>query len=319
MTYELYTQGPTDLAACLRLTDDQLFTTDVLAHALELLEHEAGHLVANVETVDGRREINKTSRAVGGAIKRLDERRRAYVAELKARPKQIDDMFRETFRRPAEAMQERIRRPLDQWNEEQRAAEEETDRLIGELSAPVEAGTNTSEIMRRLDAAQSMNLPDWVSENQREAIAAAMQAAIPRLQAAHDAAVRAEEQAAELDRLRAEQAAQAAVERARREEQEHAKAAVRQAEEAQRIAEQRQREAEERTSQAEAQERAKLAAEQQAKADEEKRRATDKAHLEAIHAEIVADLEMIGVNAYQALDITLAIARGQIPHLRIIY
>jgi hypothetical protein len=107
----LHPAAPQSLTACLELTDEELFTPDMLSHALALLTDEAGPMVADVETAAGRREVNKLSRAVGRAISRLDERRR-YVAELKARPKAIDDLFRETFRKPAEALKERIAAPL---------------------------------------------------------------------------------------------------------------------------------------------------------------------------------------------------------------
>jgi hypothetical protein len=110
----------------LRLTDAELFTPEMLSHALDLLADVAEPLVADVGDEQGRREINRIARAVGGAVSRLDERRRAYVALLKAQPKAIDDLFRVIFRLPAEALKERIRQPLTVWEEEMRVAEEAT-------------------------------------------------------------------------------------------------------------------------------------------------------------------------------------------------
>jgi hypothetical protein len=140
---------------------------------------------------------------VGGAIARLDERRRAYVAALKAQPKAIDDLFRVTFRQPAEALKEQIRAPLTAWEEELRLADEETNRLIGLLNAPIAHGTPAAAIRQRLEAARDLDLPDWLTGTQRGEIVAAMERNIPRLETALEAASRAEEQAAELARLRA--------------------------------------------------------------------------------------------------------------------
>jgi hypothetical protein len=203
MNTALQISHPQNLDAVLRLTDADLFTPEMLTRALEILADVAGPLVADVAEEQGRREINRITRAVGGAIARLDERRRAYVAALKAQPKAIDDLFRVTFRQPAEALKEQVRAPLTAWEEDMRAADDETTRLVELLNAPVASGTTAAAIRQRLDAARELALPDWLSATQRGAIVAAMERNLPRLEAALEAASRAEAQAAELARLRA--------------------------------------------------------------------------------------------------------------------
>jgi len=305
MSTELQISQPQGLEAVLRLTDVELFTTERLSHALDLLVAEAGPLVADVGDEQGRREINRVARAVGGAITRLDERRRAYVAILKAQPKAIDDLFRVTFRQPAEALKERIRQPLTLWEEEMRAAEAETSRLIEILNAPVEHGTTAAAIQVRLDAAEYLELPDWLTPTQRGAVVAAMDRNIPRLKAALDAAILAEEQAAELARLReAERAA----------ELKAARTAA--AEEANQAAAARIQAAEHTAQQANHALEQAMANQRQAPATPTTANSDQRA---LVHRAILADLEDLGVPTELGKRLITAIARGQVFHLVITY
>ncbi len=295
MNTALQTSQPQHLEAVFHLTDADLFTPEMLARALELLANVAGPLVADVHEEQGRREINRITRAVGGAISRLDERRRAYVAALKAQPKAIDDLFRVTFRQPAEALKERIRAPLSAWEEEIRAADEETNRLIGLLNTPIEHGTTAAAIQQRLDAARNLDLPDWLTTTQRGEIVAAMERNIPRLESAREAAIRAEEQAAELSRLRAV-ARDAELLAARQEAATAARAAT--------LAEV-------------AQQRAPAPAPAAAPAPPtEPPEREDRA---LIHRAILADLEDLGIPSDLGKRLISAIARGQVFHLSITY
>lgn len=325
----------------MKVDDEFLFRKDTLTRALRFIAYQADGLTSDVSTEEGRKELNKLARSLGGAITRLDERRRAYVAVLKARPAEIDKVFRETFREPAETIKDRIKAPLDRWTEEQRAAEEEAERIIAAINAPIEAGTSAVLLARRLEETQTVNLPDWMSEGQRAAIVATLTAAMPRIEAAYDAAVTAEAQAEELAKLRA-QAAQHE-QKARETGAAETAAAAARAESARAIedAQRRATEAEERQRQAEADaqrradaaamdaqrqaEAATLAERERAKAHamaEEAatlRRATDKAHAREIHREILADLCGLGIAETQANLIIIAVARGQIPRLSITY
>ncbi len=316
----LQTSHPRSLDAVLGLNDAVLFTQDNLERALEILADVAGPLVADVTAEQGRREINRITRAVGGAIARLDERRRAYVADLKAKPKQIDDLFRTTFRQPAELLKERIRAPLTAWEEEIRLADEETNRLIGLLNSPVEHGTPAAAIHQRLEAARDLDLPDWLTGTQRGAIVAAMERNIPRLETALEAASRAEEQAAELARLRAV---------AREAELLAARQAA--AEEATRAAHAQQAQREEQIRQeAAATARAAALAEVAQRAAPAPTPATaptptaptaapERDDRALVHRALVADLEDLGLATDMAKRLIAAIARGQIPHLAITY
>jgi colicin import membrane protein len=320
MNTALQTSHPRSLDAVLGLNDAVLFTQDNLERALEILADVAGPLVADVTAEQGRREINRITRAVGGAIARLDERRRAYVADLKAKPKQIDDLFRTTFRQPAELLKERIRAPLTAWEEELRLADEETNRLIGLLNSPIAHGTPAAAIRQRLEAARELDLPDWLTGTQRGEIVAAMERNIPRLETALEAASRAEEQAAELARLRAV---------AREAELLAARQAA--AEEATRAAHAQQAQREEQIRQeAAATARAAALAEVAQRAAPAPTPATaptptaptaapERDDRALIHRAILADLEDLGIPTETARRLITAIARGQVFHLAITY
>ena len=340
----LQTSHPRSLDAVLGLNDAVLFTQDNLERALEILADVAGPLVADVTAEPGRREINRITRAVGGAIARLDERRREYVAALKAQPKAIDDLFRVTFRQPAEALKEKIRAPLSAWEEELRLADEETNRLIGLLNTPIAHGTPAAAIRQRLEAARDLDLPDWLTGTQRGEIVAALERNIPRLETALAAATSAEEQAAELARLRAIArdaellaARQAAAEEATRAAEERA-ARLQGERDAAAHAQQQQREEQIRQEAAATARAAALAevAAQRAPAPAPAP-ATAPTPIAAptpaptpsapperedralIHRAILADLEDMGIPTETAKRLIAAIARGQIFHLAITY
>lgn len=241
MSQQIATKKHASLDWYQSLNDEELFQPDMLKGALAYLEDNYGSIIADVTTEEGRKEINKVSRAIGGAIKRLDDRRKSHVADLKAKPKAIDDLFRETFRKEADALKERIRAPLDEWTENQRAADEETMRLLGVINEPIEVGTSTNDLTKRIEELKCIDLPDWLNPGQRETLANALPQAIQRLEAAHAAAVYAEKQAAELEQLRQEaaererkereaQIAKEAAERAKVEAEAKAKAEKEQAE-----------------------------------------------------------------------------------------
>jgi colicin import membrane protein len=227
------------------------------------------------------------------------------------------------------------------------------------LNAPIEQGTSAESLAVRLDDAQNLELPDWLNEQQRGMVVDAMQRAIPRLESAHTAALEAEKQAAELERLRQVErdaeilrAQQEAAEKARQEEAKRQEAERAQAEQARQEAERRAAEAEQRRQQeaeeakrraadieerrkqeaAEAQERERQAAEraatvererieaeQQKAADAERQRTADREHRAVIHREILADLCDLGFSEETARAVIEAVARGQIQRLAITY
>lgn len=312
MNTALQSAAPNNLDAVLRLSDETLFTPEMLTHALDLLADVTVPLVADVNEEAGRKEIARVTRAVGGAISRLDERRRAYVAALKARPKAIDDLFRITFRQPAEALKDKIREPLTAWEEEMRLADEHTSALIETLNAPILSGTTAAAIAQRLENAKDLDLPDWLTEHQRGAIVEAWGRAMPRLEAALEAAQHAEFQAAEIGRLR-ELERQA--ELAREREQTAIQAA--------RVAEERRRAqviAAERDAAMAHNATLKAALAHAQPTPPEPETPSDGWHDRFLtHRALLADLEDFGIHRDTAKRLIIAIAQGQIPHLSITY
>jgi pyruvate/2-oxoglutarate dehydrogenase complex dihydrolipoamide acyltransferase (E2) component len=353
MAQEVATKKHASLDWYQSLNDEELFQPDMLEGALTYLEKNYGSIIADVNTEEGRKEINKVSRAIGGAIKRFDDRRKNYVAELKAKPKAIDDLFRETFRKEADALKERIRAPLDEWTENQRAADEETMRLLGVINEPIEIGTSTGDLAKRIDELKCLDLPDWLNPDQRETLANALPTAIQRLETAHAAAVYAEGQAAELEELRrlkaenerkereaqiakeaaeraraeAEAKAQAEKERAERERiaaEQAAERAVRDAKEAQARAAQQAEEARQQALREAEQKRLEEQQEQerQKRYEQAEREALEanREHRATIHRAIVADLmNHVLLNEDDSKAVVMAVARGKVPNLEINY
>lgn len=184
-------------------------------------------------------------------------------------------------------------------------------------------------------------------------------ASISALVIARDKAIKREAEAAELDRLRREEEerkqrereeriAREAAERARIEAEAKAKAEAEAAEkkareereaierkareereaaerEQKRLrdeAEQKERErlaAEEKAKRSAEEERQRIQREQEEKAAEEAKREADRKHQAKIHGEIIAALSACGINEEQAKAAIVAIRKGDVPHIKIIY
>lgn len=301
---------------------------DQLDPLIELIEKEARSLVPDVTTKKGRDAIASMAHKVARSKTYIDNAGKDLVAELKALPKQIDES-RRVVRERLDALKDEVRRPLTEWEAEQariaaeKAAEEERLRIEAEEKAALEA------LKKQIEADHEMALlmndafdreqADKAAEAERQRIA--HEEEIKRLAAAaaareveqraqrereeaalREAALKAQAEQAERDRIAAEQKAEAdkraAVEAERRKAQE----------EADRI----RREAEQR-------EQARLA-EEKRKADEQARREADVKHRKAVGTEIVkALLANTSLTRDQAIEVLTAIKDGNIPHTGISY
>lgn len=216
------------------------------------------------------------------------------------------------------------------------------DEYASRLAQESEQDSQSEESDPLFDVIDQLPLAARVPDGlQRAALAAAMSNAIPRLDAAHKAAIAAEEQAREIERLRQvereaelmrarEQAATvaraeatAAADQRAREAAAQAEAELMRQERARLEAEQRARDA---VANAQAQaaaaaqaERARIAAEQEREQQDLAERTVDREHQATIHREIVADLCEIGYTELAAKALVSLIAKRRIVHLRIEY
>lgn len=301
---------------------------DQLDPLIEAIEKEARSLVPDVTTKKGRDAIASMAHKVARSKTYIDNAGKALVAELKALPKQIDES-RRVVRERLDALKDEVRRPLTEWEAEQERikAEEAMNALHVEALAMNEDFDRRLEARIESDHEMALLMNDAFDREQAEkkaeaerqriaheeeikriAAAAAAREVEQRAQrereeaALREAALKAQAEQAERDRIAAEQKAeadkQAAIEAERRKAQE----------EADRI----RREAEQR-------EQARLA-EDKRKADEQARREADVKHRKAVGTEIVkALLANTSLTRDQAIEVLTAVKDGRIPHTGISY
>lgn len=301
---------------------------DQLDPLIEAIEKEARSLVPDVTTKKGRDAIASMAHKVARSKTYIDNAGKDLVAELKALPKQIDES-RRVVRERLDALKDEVRRPLTEWEAEQERikAEEAMNALHAEalamneefdrqLAARIESDHEMALLMNdafdreQADKAVEAERQRIAHEEEikRMAAAAAAREVEQRAQrereeaALREAALKAQAEQAERDRIAAEQKAEAdkkaAVEAERRKAQE----------EADRI----RREAEQR-------EQARLA-EEKRKADEQARREADVKHRKGVGTEIVKSLlANTSLTRDQAIEVLTAVKDGRIPHTGISY
>ncbi|HCB0184497.1 TPA: hypothetical protein MYL56_000957 [Klebsiella variicola subsp. variicola] len=300
---------------------------DQLDPLIEAIEKEARSLVPDVTTKKGRDAIASMAHKVARSKTYIDNAGKDLVAELKALPKQIDES-RRVVRERLDALKDEVRRPLTEWEAEQERikAEEAMNALHAEALAMNEEFDRQLEARIESDHEMALLMNDAFDREQadkaaeaerqriaheeeikRMAAAAAAREVEQRAQrereeaALREAALKAQAEQAERDRIAAEQKAeadkQAAIEAERRKAQE----------EADRI----RREAEQR-------EQARLA-EEKRKAEEESRRAADVEHRRGINTAAVQALIDHGIPSEWAKACIIAVALGKVPATTIKY
>ncbi|MCL0562678.1 hypothetical protein M3A21_26125, partial [Klebsiella pneumoniae] len=109
---------------------------DQLDPLIEAIEKEARSLVPDVTTKKGRDAIASMAHKVARSKTYIDNAGKDLVAELKALPKQIDES-RRVIRERLDALKDEVRRPLTEWEAEQKRikAEEAMNELHAEALA----------------------------------------------------------------------------------------------------------------------------------------------------------------------------------------
>ncbi|MGK2890366.1 hypothetical protein [Klebsiella grimontii] len=135
----------TDLVVIEKKNAMAVFTSnDQLDPLIEAIEKEARSLVPDVTTKKGRDAIASMAHKVARSKTYIDNAGKDLVADLKALPKQIDES-RRVVRERLDALKDEVRRPLTEWEAEQariaaeKAAEEERLRIEAEQKSALEA------------------------------------------------------------------------------------------------------------------------------------------------------------------------------------
>lgn len=300
---------------------------DQIEEILQKVEREVMSFVPDVTTAKGRKEIASLAYKVAQTKTYLDGLGKDLVAELKEIPKLIDGN-RKTVRERLDALKDKARQPLTDYEAEQERIKAEAQMAAWHAEALVMNENidlqraiqfeSDHEIALLLNDKFDRDAAEAAAEAERKRIAheeelkrqaaeQARQEAEAAAQRERDAAARREAElkaaAENAERLRLE-----AEQRAEREKQEAVDAANRKArEEADRI----KREAEQK-------EAARLAEEKRI-ADEAAKRAADVEHRKAINNQALADLVDAGVPAECAVACIKAIAMNKVTAIRITY
>lgn len=318
-------------------TDDAITITDLV----ERLERDLSSGVADLGTQKGRNEIKSRAHSVTKFKTSIDSAGKDMNAGLREKINVVDAVRREA-RDELEALKGRIRKPLDDWEEQEQARIDSHRAVIERLTALGAVSLNdTRDTLRaRLYDAAQIDVSSAAMQEFADLAAGKKESSIGYLRAALERAEREEVERAELERLRKESAerdAREAAEREERERVERAAEAERQrvadeerrkreiAEAEARAAEQAMRDAETRAESERAelirkqeQAEAERRAEEQRKADEEAARAANREHRSKIMTsakEAIMEAGQIGED--RAKKIITAICSGSIPHVSI--
>lgn len=302
-------------------------SADQIEEILQKVEREVMSFVPDVTTVKGRKQIASLAYRVSQTKSYLDGLGKDLVAELKEVPKLID-ANRKTVRDRLDALRDKARQPVTDWETEQDRikAEEEAWIAAEKLAAQIDSD---HEIALLLNDKFDRDAAEAKAEAERQRAAyeeeirrqAAGQARIEAEQAAQREREAAAKREADLQaaKEKAEADAKAAQERAEREAREAQERVERQAQEAREKAEREKQaaiEAEQRK--AREAEAARLAEEKRI-ADEAAARAADFAHRKAVNNKALADLVAVGLTEEMARMAITAIAKGEVTAIRITY
>lgn len=318
---------------------------------LDVITRAARAHTADVSTQKGRDAVRSLAFQIAKCKTRLDDAGKELVDDLKALPKTID-ANRKAMRDELDALRDEKRQPLTDWEAGQARQQAFITKIIDTPAAL--AGATVENLEAALQALEDLPLtdaPDFPKEAQT-AKAAAMQEVLQLLakrikedaDAAELARLREQEaqhQREEAERRRAlevaEQAqrnAQAELEAAGRREQEAKDALARavrekeESEERERQAEQRRcREREDAAAAAIDAERARAEKETEAKRQDDERKANDVEHRRAFNREALADL-VTAIHACSAAvpneeeaakAVLIAVFNGKVRHIEIKY
>lgn len=302
------------------------------------IESEVNSFVNDVNTDKGRKEIKSLAYRVAQSKTYLDGLGKDLVAELKEIPKLID-ANRKTVRDRLDALRDKVRQPLTEWETEQDRIKAEQQMLAWHEEALEMNADFDKALAERIESDHEIAL--LMNEKFDRDLAQA-KAEAERQRIAHEEELK--KQAAEQARLAAEQKAQQeieaaaqrereakeAAERAEREKQEAIQRAEQEAKEAKEKAERDAKEAQERAEREkqaaiEAERKKALKAEQARLAEEERKRQEDakrqedKEHRRKYNQETLQALVSNGFDEKLATEFIKLVASNQIPHMTMNY
>jgi hypothetical protein len=181
---------------------------------LQKIRDEVLSFVPDTSTRKGREAIASIAHSVAKSKVALDDAGKKLVDELKEVPKLID-AERKRMRETLEALQEQVRRPLNEWEAAEEARVAAHKAVIAHLRNTDTAGMSAALIGARIQDLDSCEINQELEEFEADAHRAKA-ASLITLRAALEAQEKVEAEQAELIRLRAEKEAQEQREREQR-------------------------------------------------------------------------------------------------------
>ncbi|MBI6529036.1 cell envelope biogenesis protein TolA [Proteus vulgaris] len=277
----------------------------MLEHIKSLAEEERKELDSDFSVAKNRKAFASLAYKVAQTKTYIDKEGKAVVDKLKELPKKVD-ASRKLFRDELDALSTDIRKPLTEW-EAQEKAREEAEALKKQIEVDHEEALQMNELFDLRKAEEERQRIAREEEMKRQAAEQArleaerkarqeIEAAARREREAKEAAERAEREKQEAIQ-RAEQAAKEAKEKAEREKQLAIEAERKKAREA---------------------EQARLAEEERKRQEEAKRQA-DKEHRRKYNQETLQALVSNGFDEKLATEFIKLVASKQIPHMTMNY
>nr|WP_240090837.1 cell envelope biogenesis protein TolA [Proteus mirabilis] len=288
----------------------------MLEHIKSLAEEERKELDSDFSVAKNRKAFASLAYKVAQTKTYIDKEGKAVVDKLKELPKKVD-ASRKIFRDELDALSTDIRKPLTEW-EAQEKAREEAEALKKQIEVDHEEALQMNELFDLRKAEEERKRIAREEEMKRQAAEQARLEAERKAQQEIEAAARREREAKEAAE-RAEREKQEAIQRAEQAAKEAKEKAERDAKEAQERAErEKQLAIEAERKKAQEAEQARLAEEERKRQEEAKRQA-DKEHRRKYNQETLQALVSNGFDEKSATEFIKLVASNKIPHMTMNY
>ncbi|HIE0951704.1 TPA: cell envelope biogenesis protein TolA [Proteus mirabilis] len=288
----------------------------MLEHIKSLAEEERKELDSDFSVAKNRKAFASLAYKVAQTKTYIDKEGKAVVDKLKELPKKVD-ASRKIFRDELDALSTDIRKPLTEW-EAQEKAREEAEALKKQIEVDHEEALQMNELFDLRKAEEERKRIAREEEMKRQAAEQARLEAERKAQQEIEAASRREREAKEAAES-AEREKQEAIQRAEQAAKEAKEKAERDAKEAQERAErEKQLAIEAERKKAQEAEQARLAEEERKRQEEAKRQA-DKEHRRKYNQETLQALVSNGFDEKLATEFIKLVASNKIPHMTMNY
>ena len=288
----------------------------MLAHIKTLAEEEQKELDGDLSVAKNRKAFASLAYKVTQTKTAIDKAGKLVVDDLKELPKKVD-VARKLFRDELDSLSNGIRKPLTEW-EEQEKAREESEALKKQIEIDHEEALQMNELFDLRKAEEERQRIAREEEMKRQAAEQARLEAERKTQQEIEAAAQREREAKEAAE-RAEREKQEAIQRAEQAAKEAKEKAERDAREAHERAEREKQAAiEAERKKAQEAEQARLAEEERKRKDDAKRQ-EDKEHRRVFNQEALQALVSNGFDEKLATEFIKLVAGNQIPHMTMNY